>query len=142
MKNSWIILLFALLLTACTDKYAEGPQLSVFSAKQRVTGQWEWAIARTIRQGQEVNNSLLFTNDTLNFQVDGTVTDSRYNLTGEWDLISKNTEINLLFGNQADTIGIPGAIAFQIKRLLKQEMWLEFADDSTTIEWQLNRLAD
>jgi hypothetical protein len=142
MKNSWIILLFALLLTACSDKYAEGPQLSVLSAKQRVTGQWEWAIARTIRQGQEVNNSLLFTNDTLHFHTDGTVIDSRYSLTGEWDLISKNTEINLLFGNQADTIGIPGAIAFQIKRLLKQEMWLEFADDSTTIEWQLNRLAD
>lgn len=142
MKYRWIILVFALFLTACTDKYPEGPELSFLSAKQRVEGKWKWAIARKIEAGRETNLSLRFTADTLEFLPDGTVTDSRYNLSGNWELVSKNTEINLLFGEKADSLRIPPAIAFQIQLLKSDEIWLEFADDSTMIEWQLRGLAD
>jgi hypothetical protein len=142
MKISLKILLLASVLTACTTKYPEGPELSFLTAKQRVEGKWKWAIARKIEEGQETNLSLRFTADTLEFLADGTVTDSRYGLTGNWDLVSKNTEINLLFGEQADSLSIPSAIAFQIKLLKADEMWLEFEDDSTMIEWQLREFAD
>ncbi len=137
MKNFLKILLLSLILAGCTDKYPEGPQLSLLSAQQRVEGKWQWAIARKIEAGKETNLSLRFTNDTLDFRADGSVTDSRYGLTGQWDLVSKNTEINLLFGENADSLSIPPAIAFQVKLLKANEMWLEFADDSMVIEWQL-----
>lgn len=137
MKYSWIILLIAITVTACTEKYPEGPQLSFLTAQQRVEGKWKWAIARKIEAGQETNLSLRFTADTLEFLNDGTVTDSRYGLTGNWDLVSKNTEINLLFGDKADSLQIPSAIAFQVNLLKADEIWLEFADDSMMIEWQL-----
>jgi hypothetical protein len=130
-----------LLLTACSEKYEEGPDISFLRAKTRVEGEWKWAIARKVERGIQTNQSLLVAEDTLHLRSDGVALDSRYGLEGEWSLISKNTELNLIFGQEADSLQIPPAIAFRIKRLLEREMWLEFADDSITIEWQLRSVS-
>ncbi len=135
-----LIALLMLGLFSCSEKYPEGPGLSIWSAKHRVEGQWKWTIARMTEKGVETNLSLLVANDTLSFLDDETVTDSRYGIAGTWALVSKNKELNIVFGSTADSLLIPPAISFQLKELREKSMWLEFADDSVTIEWQLEGL--
>ena len=130
-----------ILLGACDDrKYEEGPFLSIWPAKDRIEGKWQWAIARETQSGEVVNWSLRFEGDTLEFKADGTVTDSRYGVEGSWTLISKKNEINILLGDKSDSLRVAPAIAFDIRLLKRNEMWLEFLDDSTRIEWQLKSL--
>lgn len=132
--------LLFLLLAGCSQRYEDGPIVSIYTPAQRITGKWKWAVARTVSGGRENNYSLEVADYVLDFKSDGNVAVSGANLTGTWNLISKKQELNLVLGPGASTLRIPPAIAFDLRLLRQNEMWLAFTDDSLNIEWQLRSI--
>ncbi len=132
MKRFLLPFLFAPALLACeglVDKYEEGPYLSPYTAEDRVTNTWEWAYFEEngINRSGEHADSTLHVLDSNRLQICGPNNACR---EGTWRLISKNTQLQLIFGQEA--------IAYTIVMLKKDEMWLSHdTSDSTRVFWQL-----
>lgn len=127
-----------LLQLGCNRQYEEGPFLSVFLAKDRLARDWNWVLARRTTDGVTENLTNLLTNSTLTINEDGTWQESRYGTSGGWGLISKKRELNIVFEPTGDSLGIPSpALAFDIRQLTKQDLWLVFEDSVEILEWQL-----
>ena len=110
-------------------KYSEGPFMSVFPAKDRVINTWEWAYA--LEDG--VNRTGERADSTIEFLADGAV--KICHLEGEcregsWNLITKKTKLQLVFGQEA--------VAYDIFMLKEKEMWLRYIQEEDTVrEWEL-----
>lgn len=115
-------------MTACEiNKYDSGPSLSVLTPRERVTNTWRWKLA--IENGQ--NKTGILQDSTIAFTKDQVVkicgTDGGCR-EGSWDLVRKNTKINIIFGDVAT--------AYDIELLRFNEMWLR-RSDGTGVEWDL-----
>jgi hypothetical protein len=141
MKYKAALLLFPVLLMltfGCTRKYEEGPIISVIPAKDRLARNWNWVLARRTTNGVTENLSQRLTNSTLSIQDDGAWTESRYNTRGSWGLVSNNNELNFVFEQRGDSLGVPStAVAFDIRQLTQRDLWLVFEDSVEILEWQL-----
>lgn len=138
-KATLLLLPVLLMLTfGCTRKYEEGPIISVIPAKDRLTRDWNWVLARRTTNGVTENLSQRLTNSTLSIKDDGSWVESRYNSSGNWGLVSNNNELNLIFDQRGDSLGLPStAVAFDIRQLTQKDLWLVFEDSVETLEWQL-----
>lgn len=124
------VLLGLLLLSAGCTTYPEGPEFSPFSARYRATNTWKWAY-------EEVGGANLTgerSGSTIQFADSGEVricnaADSC--AVGEWNLISKNTKLQMIFDGKA--------VAYEIELLSRVEMWLRYDDPDTGIQtrWEL-----
>ncbi|MEM6263849.1 MAG: hypothetical protein AAGI38_15150 [Bacteroidota bacterium] len=130
-RLGWTLLMSVFLLTGCDDrKYEDGPLISIWSAQTRVEGKWEWALARETRlpSGEVRNLTGQLAGKIIEFNSDNTVSISD-SVSGQWYLVSKNEELNLIFESSAT--------AYNIRQLTRKDMWLEFVTDSIQVEWQL-----
>jgi len=124
-------LLFLLSLLSCEiNKYESGPNVSVFTPRERVTNTWRWKLAL---EGNE-NKTGILQDSTLTFTKDQVVKICGPDggcREGSWDLVRKNTKINLIFGNNAR--------AYDLELLKINEMWLRSDADgsSPSVEWDL-----
>lgn len=115
-----------LLLIAGCRGYDEGPFASIYTVEDRVKNTWKWASARE----DGINRTGILADSTIEFadrDVLKICARSGGCREGIWTLISKNTEIQIIFGKQAT--------AYEIERLTRQEMWLKY-QDTLLIEWQ------
>lgn len=131
-KIGLIVGLLGLVLgTACEfNKYESGPNISVLTPRERVTNTWRWKLA--IENGE--NRTGLLKDSTIAF-----TKDQKINICGPdggcregtWDLVRKNTKVNIVFGDAAQ--------AYDIELLRFNEMWLRSTDSITggAIEWDL-----
>ena len=131
MKPSTFVLLFATMLglMACTT-YEEGPDFSVLPVNYRVTNTWEWGYS--LRNGLNLTGE--YADSTIQFREDGVVRicDTMDNCReGSWNLVRKKTRLQMIFGEQA--------IAYEIRMLRRDELWLYYQDpeDTLTVEWEL-----
>jgi hypothetical protein len=123
---------------ACKRKYEEGPFFSVIPAKDRLTRDWNWVLARRTTDGVTENLSQRLTDATLSIKDDGSWSENRYNTVGNWELVSNNNELNLIFEQRGDSLGVPStAVAFDIRQLTQKDLWLIFEDSVEILEWQL-----
>ena len=138
MKNLFFLAVLLLLLVGCSHNYEEGPFLSVFPPKDRLARDWNWSLARTTADGVTLNQSNRLTNNTLSIRDDGTWAESRYGISGTWELVSKKQELNFIFNPSGDSLGVNAdAVAFDIRQLTKKNLWLGFQDSAKVLEWQL-----
>jgi len=132
MKHTWLLLMALMtLLAGCEyNKYTEGPTTSIFPAKDRVTRTWTWKLAE--ESGENLtgflrDSTIVFDADqTVRICPDGSTEGCR---VGEWALVTKNTKLNIIFGEQAR--------AYDILLLKKNEMWLQFQEDNVDVYWEL-----
>ncbi|MEL6673836.1 MAG: hypothetical protein AAFR61_16640 [Bacteroidota bacterium] len=125
---------FALLSQSCEyqPNYEEGPFLSPYLPKDRVTNTWIWSYYldnETNLTGVYQDSMLMVKDDqTLKLCALGDTTQCR---EGNWHLVSKNLKLQLIFGEQAR--------AYDIKLLEKREMWLDFSstDSNLHVYWEL-----
>ncbi|MEO0472111.1 MAG: hypothetical protein AAF206_20970 [Bacteroidota bacterium] len=124
------LLMLCLGLVSCSDdpKYPEGPDASIYTARQRVTNLWEWSLVlddNTALTGIYADSTIEFTNDDV-----VRICDLEGNCReGEWSLVSKRTRLQMIFGRKTEV--------FDIRMLRKNEMWLRMGTDSSTIDWEL-----
>lgn len=141
MKCKAVLLFLPVMLMltfGCTRKYEEGPIISVIPAKDRLTRDWNWVLARRTTNGVTENLSQRLTNSTLSIKEDGSWSESRYNTGGNWGLVSNNNELNIIFEQSGDSLGVPSsAVAFDIRQLTQKDLWLVFEDSVEILEWQL-----
>lgn len=120
-----------LLLSACEyNKYPEGPSISIYTAKDRITNDWLWKLAE--ENGE--NRTGILRDSVLTFRDDQVATICPREgegpcVEGEWALVTKRTKLNLIFGQQAR--------AYEIDLLRKNEMWLRFEANGENIRWEL-----
>ncbi|MCI4666965.1 MAG: hypothetical protein MRZ79_02310 [Bacteroidia bacterium] len=133
MKNFGYLILGLMLcsLAACeVNKYESGPNVSVLTPRERVTNTWRWKLALNGGENQTgalKDSTIAFTKDQV-VKICGPEGGCR---EGTWDLVRKNTKVNIIFGKSA--------LAYDIELLKFNEMWLR-AEDSITggaIEWDL-----
>ncbi len=112
-------------------KYDEGPITSIYPAKDRVVNTWRWKVVIE----NNVVNTGAYRDSTIQFQSDQVVkicADDNCR-EGQWDLVRKNTQFQLVFGNST--------ILFDISMLKRNEIWLRNArtsdDKDLNIEWDL-----
>ncbi|MFK7970649.1 MAG: hypothetical protein AB8F95_09785 [Bacteroidia bacterium] len=133
-----LVFLFGSLIFSCSNKYEEGPFLSVFPAKERLARNWNWVLARRTSNGVTENLSSRLTGSSFQFNDDGSWNESRYGTSGTWALVSKKQELNLIFEPSGDSLGVDAqAVAFDIRQLTKNDLWLIFEDTVEVLEWQL-----
>ena len=112
--------------------YDEGPFFSIYTAEDRVKNTWKWASARE----DGINLTGILADSTIEFADSDVVKICAKDggcREGIWTLISKNEELQIIFGKQA--------IAYQIERLTRKELWLKY-QDTLLIEWQLQDLSE
>lgn len=112
--------------------YDEGPMVSFYTAEDRVKNTWKWASA----QEDGINRTGILADSTIEFADSDVVKICAKDggcRQGIWTLISKNAEIQIIFDKQA--------IAYEIERLTRKEMWLKY-QDTLLIEWQLQDLEE
>jgi len=120
-----------LLLSACEyNKYPEGPSISIYTAKDRITNDWLWKLAE--ENGD--NRTGILRDSVLTFRDDQVATICPREgegpcVEGEWALVTKRTKLNLIFGRQAR--------AYEIVLLRRNEMWLRFEENGESIRWEL-----
>lgn len=115
-----------LLIVGCRG-FDEGPYFSLYTVEDRVKNTWKWVSARE----DGINRTGILADSTIEFADRDILKICDRNggcRQGIWTLISKNTEIQIIFGKQA--------VAYQIERLNREEMWLKY-QDTILIEWQL-----
>ncbi len=129
-NQSIILSLFAigivLLIGGCRG-FDEGPYVSIYTVEDRVKNTWKWASARE----DGINRTGILADSTIEFADRDVLKICARGggcREGIWTLISKNTEIQIIFGRQAT--------AYEIERLTREELWLKY-QDTILIEWQL-----
>ncbi|MEL6694895.1 MAG: hypothetical protein AAFP89_01590 [Bacteroidota bacterium] len=126
---SLLLVIFTLLVSSCEwNKYDEGPLTSVIPAQDRVTNTWFWNLAienGVNRSGELQDSTIQFTSDRI-IKICHTDGGCR---EGKWGLVSKNTRLNLIFGQEAK--------AYDILMLKQNEMWLSFSEDGQSTNWEL-----
>lgn len=110
-------------------EYPEGPEYSLWPVRQRVLNTWTWSYA--LENGE--NNTGARADSTLELAADQTVRicakGSDACRTGTWNLVRKQTKLQMIFDGRA--------VAYDIQRLLRQEMWLSVEDNGVTYDWEL-----
>jgi hypothetical protein len=132
-----IVTILATTFTSC-KKYAEGPNISFRSAKQRATNTWK--IESININGLEVVNQPLYNSQKQFWLSDGT-----YNQTyidpntgvgtrkdGTWELIDNNNKVVVTLNNTV-TLKPETAVTYTILKLYNNCMWLRSADNSEEI---------
>lgn len=134
MKQSFFLILlaltFGLLGTGCEyQKYPEGPFTSVFTAEDRLTNTWRWAIA--VQAGENLTGVL--NDSTIEFRSDLVVRicpqDGGDCREGNWAFVTRRSKLNLIFGQSAQ--------AFDIERLTRGEVYLRSNEGADTY-WELD----
>ena len=136
MKNRFIPLLLILGASllgffGCNlqTKYEEGPFVSIFPARDRVVNEWEWAYALEY----DVNRTGILADSTIEFLDDGVVKICRISgecREGTWNLITKRSKLQIVFGSKAT--------AYDIFMLKENEMWVRLSENDTfVVEWEL-----
>ena len=103
--NIFAFLILALLFTAC-DKYEEGSNFSLISAKKRIEGKWE--LTKYTLNGNDWSQDMV--DNSYNFKKDGTFTatafyvfaNQTFNLGGTWELTNDKKGLNLYYGSSTD----------------------------------------
>jgi hypothetical protein len=114
------------------QRYDDGPAVSFYTAKNRITNTWSWSLAienGLNRTGLRADSSLILTEEEI---VRICPVDSSESCReGRWNFTTKKRKLQLIFGQQAD--------AFDILRLTKNEMWLSLNDsvNNRQIRWEL-----
>ena len=117
----------ALLLNSCR-RYEEGPFISLRTVENRVQNTWKWSLALE----NSINRTGELADSTITFFEDNTVrvcADNEGCREGAWNLITKKSRLQLIFGTQAT--------AYDFRFLSAKEMWLRLEDSSNFIEWEL-----
>ncbi len=134
MNRPLLFMVVSLVVTLSCEridpKYPEGPLISPFTSTNRVTNTWEWSYHwenGDNRSGEYADSTLILTEDNV-VKICGEGDACR---EGAWQLISKRTRLQFIFGQEAK--------AYDIDMLRKNEMWLSYKNaDSVNIEiWQL-----
>lgn len=117
-----------LFLMACST-YEEGPEISIFPASDRISNTWEWAAYidnEVFRTGEWADSTIQFTDNNIVRICAGDACRE-----GSWNFVRKRTKLQLIFGRQT--------IAYDIRMLRRNEIWLYFSDPDTSrvIEWEL-----
>ena len=115
-----------LLLGGCQG-FDEGPVISIYPVEDRIKNTWKWASARE----DGVNLTGILADSTIEFgarDVLKVCAQTGGCREGSWTLISKNEEVQIIFGRQAT--------AYVIQRLTRKELWLRH-QGASLVEWQL-----
>ncbi|MEO0898893.1 MAG: hypothetical protein AAFY71_20945 [Bacteroidota bacterium] len=125
------LILTGIVLSSCEwRKYESGPTISVVTPRERVTNTWRWKLA--IEDGENLTGILK--DSTITFATDQTLRICGPDggcRDGKWDLVRRNTKLNLIFGETAN--------ALDIEFLTLGEMWLRgtTSDSTLSLEWDL-----
>jgi hypothetical protein len=119
-----------LLMSAGCTTYPEGPEFSPFSARYRATNIWKWAYEEVGGENLTGERS----GSTIEFSESGEVRicpPSDSCTAGTWNLISKNTKLQMIFDGVA--------VAYTIDLLSRQEMWIRYEDPDSGVltRWEL-----
>lgn len=135
-----IVLLVGMLVLSSACKYENGPILSVTSRENRIANTWE-VVAATDASGTADSSS--YDNWTYSFAEDGTATltytlnilgsPQDINLTGEWNLLDNDQNLQLILEDVTGLININEE--YIITRLTNNELWLrDDTDELATLE--------
>lgn len=133
MNKNTIYLLLGLWLTATIGcaTYEQGPDISFLPANQRVVNTWVWAYAlenESNMTGIRADSLIEFRNDQVVRICDTSEVNCR---EGRWNLVRNKEKLQMIFGQEA--------IAYDIRMLRYDEIWLFYEDPDTSlvIEWEL-----
>jgi hypothetical protein len=133
-----IIGIIAMLIFTECKKYQEGPLISFRSKKSRIEGKWKYS--KVLLNGVEKTSDLI--NAELEFGTDGTFCNKRnmpgisnpQESKGTWELANNDLCIDFTF------VGVYGGTTVQrwnILKLKKGELWLDYIGYDSKIEWQM-----
>jgi hypothetical protein len=134
-----IIGIIAMLIFTECKKYQEGPLISFRSKKSRIEGKWKFD--KVLSNG--VDKTVDFVNAEIEFATDGSYSNTRLvpgNATpleskGTWVLANNDLSVDLTYS------GVFGGTTVQrwnILKLKKGDLWLEYIGYDSKIEWQLS----
>jgi hypothetical protein len=115
--NIIVLSVLTVLLSAC-NKYEEGSNFSLISAKKRIEGKWK--LTKYTLNGNDWNQDLI--DNSYDFKKDGSFTATAYygvslqniTLSGTWELSNDKTVISLSYGD-----------TYTIVKLTKKELKLQ-----------------
>ncbi|WNJ16503.1 hypothetical protein [Pontibacter sp. G13] len=124
-----LLLVLTAVMIGCKG-YEEGPDASIFTVKDRVTNTWRWQaniLDGTYRTAQWADSTIQFSDEHVVSICDAAGEGCR---TGAWDLVTKNSRLQLIFGATTEV--------YDIRYLSKTEMWLRSTNDTASVvEWEL-----
>lgn len=119
-KNLSIVLIVLLGLSSCT-KYEDGPKLTVFPAKFRLTGKWK---ATEIDYGSYRDKD---PDSKIEFTKDGKVYLDNSDISSDWEFNDDKTSFIITFP-------IIGETEYEIQRLTISELWYNFGGATFKME--------
>lgn len=137
MKKTLAIVSTLLLLFSC-NRYPDGPEVSLLTAKTRLTN--TWIINTAYENGEEktADFNTVFAGFTLDIKKDDNYTMSYhpfsvgdYNESGTWEFNDDKTHVIFRKANSSDVHD------WRILRLKTKQLWAQFVDSSTTYEVHL-----
>lgn len=124
-----LCLLSTCLLHCDYRKFDEGPVFSIYPTEERLANTWKWQLA--VRDGEPLTGQ--YADSTITFMSDASlqICDQEGQCRdGSWNLVSKRTRLQLIFGEETEL--------FDIQMLKRDEIWLRTAFlDTGVVEWEL-----
>ena len=138
IKKSLLIALLIIFFFNSCKKYDEGPRLSWYSKKTRISGSWiYWKVTYN-----DIDSTKNFLQSTIIFDKNGTFVyvnqeeeEAIYAIPGQWELIENKEKLRLAI----DTSFYPFYEGdWTIKRLNYYDFWMEITDSmNNNIRWEL-----
>lgn len=136
--NPAFLLLLSLLIVSSCGKYDDGPWFSIYSKKERVSGNWNFGLVRIDGEDKTDDYSdqqlRLSKNGNL-FWVKGYLGSywNPYGPGGEWKFVDNKNQIQMNFIHEVEE---EFTLVWDIKRMAYGDLRLERYEDGKKIEWQ------
>ncbi len=140
-KSAALLFMIVLLtVPASCKKYDDGPWFSIYSRKERATGNWYFELVR--EDGEDLTEE--YADHNLNMRRNGFLywiqgyrgnnPWDTYGIQGEWKFINSDRQIEMFFN-----VGVREefTLVWDITRLAYADMRLERYEDGKKIEWRL-----
>lgn len=139
-QTAGIFLIILLLAPVSCKKYEDGPWFSIYSKKERATGNWRFALVRV--DGEDITEE--YTNQTVNMLKNGDIFWTQgyydnnpwnpYGPGGEWNFADDKMQIEMhfLYGVSEEF-----TLVWDIIGLKYGDLRLERYEDGVKVEWRM-----
>ncbi len=141
-KNVALLALIVLLMIPAVSckKYDDGPWFSIYSRKERATGNWYFELVRedgVDKTEEYANHNVNMRRDGFLYWIQGYYGNNpwdTYGIQGEWKFINSDRQIEMHFN-----MGVREefTLVWDITRLAYADMRLERYEDGKKIEWRM-----
>jgi hypothetical protein len=138
-KYTVLLLLVLLIVPASCGKYDDGPWFSIYSKKERASGNWRFESVTV----DGVDQTVEYADQTVNMLKNGDVywtqgyIDSPWNTygpSGTWSFVNSKNQIEMHF---TQGVNSEFTLVWDIKRMAYADLQLERYEEGKRIEWKM-----